>query len=270
MTFISKNITLSFFTFGILLLLVAFNVHIRSPKVHADVVPEVFILNNKVAEADSAYDSSDSSWWLNSGGYLLQYQDANSTVIGNLPANDKWRLLYAQNNPTDTDNGFHPQNIFRLITKNSMENFSEQAYFKIVRDNFSASPERNESNGILLFMRYSDEKNLYYAGLRVDGTAVIKRKKDGIYTTLDQEPIFTGTYNKDSNPSLLPKNVWIGLKVEIFGNNIHLYSDIGETGRWTLMASTTDKDPITASAHGGIRTDFMDVMFKDFKMEKLI
>jgi hypothetical protein len=57
--------------------------------------------------------------------------------------------------------------------------------------------------------------------------------------------------------------------------SISLYSDVGNTGSWKLVASATDDgtsyggSPITASGSGGIRTDFMDVQFDNFRIENL-
>src|SRR6185437_2878867 len=86
-------------------------------------------------------------WWLDSGGYL--YVNSNgtaSTIIGSLPANDKWRLEYAKSNPMDTDGGYHPQNIFRLVTRLRWQNYTEQTYYYIKNINLSTSTNRNESN----------------------------------------------------------------------------------------------------------------------------
>jgi len=113
--------------------------------------------------------STSPYWWVNSGAYLKMLGGTGHTNEGTLPLTDRWRVIYAANNPTDTDNGAHPQNIFRLVTRNTWQNAQEEAYFKITADNLSASPNRNASNGILFFNRYQDGNNLYYTGIRVDG-----------------------------------------------------------------------------------------------------
>lgn len=153
-------------------------------------------------------------------------------------------------------------------------NSSQQAYFKIIGDNLSSSPNRNLSNGLLLFNRYKGSDNLYYAGLRVDGYAVIKKKANGTYYTMDEKPVFAGIYNHDSNPDLLPKNQWLGIRADtsnlLDGSvRIELFTDIGDTGNWTRVLDVTDNGKsfggaVFASGHGGIRTDFMDVEFKDY------
>ncbi len=56
---------------------------------------------------------------------------------------------------------------------------------------------------------------------------------------------------------------------------IDLYIDKGWTGVWTLAASATDDGKsyggaaITNPGYGGIRTDFMDVEFENFRLRNL-
>lgn len=228
-------------------------------------------------EAGDLSESTSPYWWVNSGAYMKIDGATGSTAKGSLDNTNPWRVLYSAANPTDTDNGYHPQNIFRLVTKDaSFQNLRQEAYFKITKDNLSSSSNRNASNGLLLFNRYQNGQNLYYTGVRVDGSAVIKKKKGGTYTTLVQKHgVFPGTYDTSKKDSLLPKDVWIGLRSEVRDNadgsvNVKLYMDKGQTGRWTLIAEATDKsDTIKGAGSGGIRTDFMDVSFDDFKLDKI-
>lgn len=231
-------------------------------------------------EAGSMDQSTSPYWWVDSGAELILSNGTGSTILGSLPANDYWRLLYARNNPLDTDNGYHPQNLFRLVTKGEWTDYVEQAYFKIDAVNLSASPNRNQSNGLLLFSRYADAFNLYYAGVRVDGNAVIKKKMRGTYYTMALTPIFPGTYDPLRNPNLIPVNTWIGLRTSVATGaggavSIKLYLDVGRTGNWILAAQATDDGshfggpPIGGPAHLGIRTDFMDVEFGDFQVDPL-
>lgn len=228
-----------------------------------------------INEAGSMSESSSPYWWLNSGGYFYYENGIGRTIQGDLPATDKWAKDYAISNPIDTDGGIHPQNVFRLVTKSKWENFTQEAYFKINKQNMSASPERNAWSGILFFNRYADGDNLYYTGIRVDGSAIIKSKKNGVYTTLNQPKILQGTYDRVNNPNLLPKNTWIGLKSEILKNkdgsvSIKLYIDNGKTGVWSLIASAIDSsNPILGTQYAGIRTDFMDVDFSNYKIEEI-
>jgi hypothetical protein len=116
--------------------------------------------------------------------------------------------------------------------------------------------------------------------LRADGAAVIKKKLKGKYYTLKYEPVISGkVYDKKSNPNLLPKHEWIGLRSELATNpdssvSIELYADIGRTGKWRLVAATIDRGEkdsggvtISNAGYAGIRTDFMDVQFAGYKIE---
>ncbi len=175
-----------------------------------------FDVGGLLPEAGTLSQSWSPYWWVNSGAYLKIKDGRGSTVSGSLASSDLWYSLYAKSNPYDTDNGLHPQNIFRLLTKSKWRNFRQEAYFVIKEDNLSQSSNRNQSNGLLLFNRYQDGENLYYVGIRVDGSAIIKKKKNGIYYTMaETKNIYPGSYDRDFTPNLLPKNKWIGLRSEI-------------------------------------------------------
>ncbi len=231
-------------------------------------------------EAGSMQESTSPYWWLNSGGQFMLTNGVGTTVEGALPTDNKWRILYSRSNPMDTDNGFHPQNIFRFVTKASWQNLQQEAFFRIDADEMSSSTNRNESNGLLLFNRYQDGANLYYTGIRVDGTAVIKKKTGGVYYTMDYEPVITdkGVYDRMKNPNLLPEHTWIGLRsvVKTLPDNtvqIQLYANFD--GMWKLVAQAVDDGHtyggpvITTPGHGGIRTDFMDVSFKNYSISEM-
>lgn len=231
-------------------------------------------------EEDGDINSNNTKWWVNSGAYLYSSNGNGSTILGDLSSINPWRVAFYLANPLDTDNGYHPQNIFRLVQKDLWKNLSQEAYFKIVKNNLSISPNRNASNGLLLFNRYLDEYSLYYTGIRVDGYAVIKKKLNGTYYTMDYKPVFNGKYDVSNNPNLIPLDTWIGLRSEVKTNsdgtvNIKLYMDNGKTGNWVLVAEATDngKDfgngAITDEGYAGIRTDFMDVLFDDYKISSL-
>lgn len=215
--------------------------------------------------------SSSPYWWLNSGAKLSISDGTGKTVQSELPPNYFWRLTYLNSNPLDTDEGYHPQNIFRLLTRSRWGNSQESAYFKIIRDQLSSSSNRAAHNGLLLMSRYQNSNNLYYVGIRVDGKAIIKKKLNGNYYTLAYSQVFPGNYNRESNPNLLPKNLWIGLRSRVVNNadgsvSIKLYMDQNRTGNWVLVLETTDiNSPILNEGYGGIRTDFMDVEFDDFR-----
>lgn len=240
-----------------------------------------FKVDGVLDEAGKMDDSSSPYFWLNSGGQFILKDGIGKTVQGELNKLNKWRLAYYASNPIDTDDGYHPQNILRLVTRSKWQNFRQEIYYRITKDNLSASPNRNASNGLLLFNRYLNGNNLYYAGIRVDGTAVIKKKINGTYYTMAQKPFFSvAKYDRNTNSSLLPKNVWIGLRSDIKTNNdgavsIKLFTDNGKTGNWVLVAETIDDgktyggSPILNSGYAGIRTDFMDVEFDDYAIRNI-
>jgi hypothetical protein len=257
-----------------------------SPGVSSDSPKEAF---SEAFQGDETLDetakmsgSLSSKWWVNSGGQMIVGEGAGKTIQGELSPDSKWYRKYKSGNSRDTDGGVHPQNIFRLVTRTKWQNFVQQAYFKINALNLSQSENRNESNGILLFNRYEDGDNLYYAGFRVDGLAVIKKKYGGKYYTISEKKIFPGEpYDREENPNLLPLGEWIGLKSE-FQNTpegdvgIKLFIDEGKTGNWELAVSAVDdgrkefgKNILSDEGYAGIRTDFMDVEFSDYKISEL-
>lgn len=222
-------------------------------------------------EAGSIRESRSPSWWLNSGARFETVGGVGETLQGELPATDPWRLRYALANPVDTDDGFHPQNVFRLVLRSLWTNYRQGFYFRILETNLSTSPNRNASNGVLLFNRYQDAATLYYAGIRVDGAAVIKKKVGGRYFTLAYYKVLPGAYDPASNPNLLPRNKWIGIKDRITTNTdgsvtIKLYLDSGDGFGWRLVIEARDTGALGGASirtpgHVGIRTDFMDVQF---------
>jgi len=238
-----------------------------------------FNKNQTIEEVENISESKDADWWVNSGAFFYQKNGIASTVLGEL-ADAYWQKLYNENDPGETDNGLYPQNIFRLVTKTKWQNLQQEAYFRVIKDNLSSDSHRAASNGLLLFNRYQDGNNLYYTGVRVDGTAVIKKKINGNYYTMAQKPFFEDTYNRDNNPNLLPKNQWIGVKSEVKnGQNgsvsIKVFIDNGKTGNWTLALETQDDgksfggQSIMDEGYAGIRTDFMDVEFSNYKISEL-
>ena len=258
-------------------ILVASSVYASTAAVVSSPFHYFFSSDGILQEAGSQQESTSPYWWLNSGAKLIISNGTGKTVQKELSSRDKWRLIYLSSNPIDTDNGYHPQNIFRLITRSKWQNSQEMAYFRVVRDQLSSSSNRDAYNGLLLMSRYQDGDNLYYTGIRVDGNAVIKKKINGEYYTLAYNKIFNGTYNKLSNPNLLPKDAWLGLKTKIVNTNgkvnLKVYMDKNRTGTWTLIAEANDDgrygSPIINEGYAGIRTDFMDVEFDDFEMLNL-
>lgn len=197
-----------------------------------------------------------------------------TSISGEIADNDRFRLLYAESNAVDTDNGYHPQNLLRLVTRNKFTNFTQQVFFNIRKINESSSSNRNQSNGVFFFHRYQDGKNLYYAGIRVDGSAVIKKKLGGVYYTLKTASVYPGHYNHDTAPNLLPIDRWIGMKTVIVNNanntvDITMYLNDNMLGSgWTKVLQVEDSgreaEMIVNEGYAGLRSDFMDIMFDSY------
>lgn len=233
--------------------------------------------NIVLQEEGSPAESASPYWWLNSGAYFTVNNGVGMTQQGKLATNDPWRSYYNDDDPEDTSNGYYPQNIFRLVTKSTWQNYTQQAYFTVNAYNANNSSNRAGDNGFLFFNHYVDSQNLYYTGLRVDGTAVIKKKINSNYYTMAQVTVFPGTYNRTSNPNLLPLHTPIGLRSDVQDNadgsvTVKLYVDKNQSGNWILVAQVTDNGtkyggkPITQKAPAGIRTDFMDAQFTGYSL----
>ena len=235
-----------------------------------------FTVDGRLEESSIMENSSSPYWWTTSGAYMTLKDGVGTTVHGELPAGSKWQLLYAKNNPIDTDLGLHPQNIFRMLNRQKFQDVAHQVWYRIDANQLSASPGRAASNGLLQMTRYLDQNNLYYTGLRVDGYAVIKKKIGGKYYTMAYKRVYAGArYDRLLNPNLLPLDTWIGMRtvtknLDAQRVSIKFYADIGKTGTWTLLAEAIDDGKsfggpaLTAAGYSGLRTDFMDVTFDDF------
>ena len=153
--------------------------------------------------------------------------------------------------------------------------------FKIQHTNLTDIPNRDGYSGVLLFSRYQDSDDLYYAGIRQDGTSVIKKKIGGVYYTLDEETVFPGTYDKVTNPTLIPQKQWMRLRLTTVDQPdgsvaLNLYLDKSNTGDYQLVAHAIDAkgkyggtDVVRGPAYMGIRTDYEDVFFNDYKITEL-
>jgi hypothetical protein len=240
-----------------------------------------FDVPERIQEAGTMDESENPYWWLNSGGELIAGGGVGMTLFGESPVAYGWGRAYAVAQAVDTDGGTHPQNLFRLITRSTWDNASTEAYFKIGKVHMSMSPNRNASNGILLFSRYANGDNLYYAGIRVDGSVVIKKKQQGTYSTMNIREFYASgaPYDRNTNPNFIPGDTWIGLRMRTLTLPdgtvyIALYIDEGKTGAWVLALEAHDNgrtfgEPIRGAGHAGIRTDFMDVAFDDYRIDKL-
>jgi hypothetical protein len=241
-----------------------------------------FSATTTIEEGWDEPSSMDPYFWLNSGARFLVSGGIGSTLRNKLSASDPWVTAYRDYNSLDTDAGTRPQNIFRLLTRSHWKDFTQEAVFKIKKLNMTTTPQRKESNGLLLMNRYVDEDNLYYAGIRVDGTAVIKKKFGSVYYPMAQNPLYASeaTYNVYTTPNLLPGDIWIGLRSTIKTNangtvTIQLFVDKLNKKQWVLAATAVDDGinyggpVIDQPAMAGIRTDFMDVQFDNYRLTNL-
>ncbi|NTU66591.1 MAG: hypothetical protein HGB08_01575 [Candidatus Moranbacteria bacterium] len=249
-------------------------------KESAIVFSDDFSKSGTFEEAGSMNESASKDWWVNSGAFFNVKNGVGMTLAGDLAKNDKWQKEYEKYDPDETDKGIHPQNIFRLVLKSKWKNLRQESYCKIDRYIISDSENRSESNGLLLFNRYVDENNLYYTGVRVDGTVVIKKKIGGKYYTMAQKVFYPGRYDRKNSPNLLPVGKWIGIRSEVFDNpdesvSIRIYIDGNRSGDWKLALTADDNGKgfggaaIMNSGYAGIRTDFMDAEIDDYRIEEI-
>ena len=230
-----------------------------------------FSSNGILNESSSSGLSGSPYWWLSSGGQLIVNTGTGQSLQGDLNSSNRWYTTYANSQPIGSDNGKHPQNMFSLLMRTPHQNIDQSISFKINRDNLINSVNRNPWNGVMLVSRWQNNDNFYYAGIRSDGHAIIKKKLNGIYTTLAEKTLFSGTFNSTSNPSLLPKNTWLRLRSSTYtdssGNTkIQLYVDRNSSGTWELVLESTDlnQNSIKLSGLSGIRSDFADIVFDNY------
>lgn len=235
-----------------------------------------FATNGVVNQTSSSLASTSPFWWVPSGGKLVLSGGVGSTITGTVPSSDPWYAYYAANKPVQTDVGAHPQNVFTMFFRQPFSTVSQEIYVKKVADNLGNTVNRAAYNGVSLYLRYIDDRNLYYAGIRADGYAIIKKQVNGVYQTLSYQKVFPGIFDPASKPTLIPTGVWIGVKAACATNSagvprISLYIDNGKTGTWSLVAEAFD-DPIkygpivNGAGLVGVRTDFTDIQFDDFRV----
>ena len=227
---------------------------------------------DSVLEESLPETSTNPYFWLESGGRMIQQNSIGSTVQGALPQGDALRLRYKNN--ASTDYGYRPQNIFELIGRQQWLGNSQILWFKIIKENFDSNSAKKPSNGLFLISRRTDNDNSYFAGVRFDGQAVIKKKINSNFFTLASSKVFPGTYDKTKNPSFLPQNTWIALKIETQnvqgGVSLKLFMYNFSSKVWEKISEALDSGTggaaFTNSGFSGVKTDFMDVQFKNYQV----
>jgi hypothetical protein len=123
-------------------------------------------------------------------------------------------------------------------------------------------------------------QTLYYIGVRVDGNAIIKKKYKGAYYTLATKKVFDGTYVSGGTANLIPHGSWILLGADTVTNangsvTIRMWlKKPGQTASVKILEVTDSgqfggTSPITGACNVGVRTDFMDVSFDNFRAQKI-
>ncbi len=209
----------------------------------------LFSTAGTLIEAPTAAQSSSPYFWLQSGGSMTIASGVGSTVAGS-------------------------EKTFQLFSRTAVQNVSAQLYVERMKDNLSNAANMHPYNGESVIARYVDDNNYYFAGIRADGYAIIKKKTNGLYQTLATKKLFAGTYST-ATPDLIPLGKWIGLKLVVAdtasGPQLNFYTDQTYSGAWQLALSITDDSSkfgaaIKSAGLAGIQSDFADVKIDNFSL----
>ena len=221
---------------------------------------------NQTVSADT---SGSAYWWVANGGQLLVSNGVGKTMQGDATSANPWYTIYAKSLAVTSDNGKHPQNTFAALLRTPTLDTDQSIAVQINKDNLANTANRKPYNGIHLISRWQNDGNYYFAGLRADGHAVIKKKVGNAYYTLAEKSAFPGTYNSTTNPNLLPKNTWMNVRMITStdaSGSVHVQLYLNQT----LMLDTTDNGArgATIKTEGltGIRSDFMDMLMDNYKL----
>ncbi len=154
---------------------------------------------------------------------------------------NKWDVT-SQSFYVKDNQGYTNSPVFRVRTyKNDFSNFILKADMKKMDRGIEAW------EGLAVFIRYQDPYNLYIVSLRDDNKIHIKKKYNGIYTTLAIVPLDTSKLN-----------YWYKIKVVANGNNIQAYVDD--------IKYLEINDSTFTSGRVGIRTDNIEAYFDNFEV----
>jgi hypothetical protein len=227
-----------------------------------------------VTETSNPDNSDHPDWNVTSGGYLNISKGAartNSTIL----SSGKYYEAYKNN--IDAEGGSHPENVFRIITRQAdFQDFTFSARFKITRVSLSTSPNRSADKGLSLMLHDQNQDNLYYVSARHDGRISIKRKAGplgaGTYTELGfAAHWFPGTWDKETHPTLLPVDTPFSLKAQIksLSGVTSITAWVSDPGTTTYRQAVTVSDNFPALAvpgRVGVRSDFCSVEFDDISI----
>jgi hypothetical protein len=236
---------------------------------------ETFDRDTVIEEAPRAAVSRNPRWWVSAGGRVTFAEGTAYTIQGSLPPWDPWARAYARTKPVDTEQGRRPQNVFRMVTRETGRTFRQRVSVRIRSTNLAASTERGPFSGIFLESRFLNDNNFYVAGLRFDGQAVIKKRREAEAFTVAIAPVYPGTYDRQSNPNLLPQNRWFSIRSTIHDvpGGVRILLEIHDPALgpdWIPVLDVLDGPggadgrPVVGAGSAGIRTDFMDVQLDDY------
>jgi hypothetical protein len=146
-----------------------------------------------------------------------------------------------------------------LIQKIAWKDYSFSATVKI--DEWILNSQSNslvpEWSGVHLFARYITENDLYVASIRKDGQVVIKKKLNGIYTTLSTTKYSSAEIGASfSNYIQLKK--WYTFKITIVNLLLSFY--INDT---LILQALDDSQTSINSGTSGIRFDYVKASIRD-------
>lgn len=225
-------------------------------------------------QTTSGGTSGSAYWWVEGGGQLVLSNGVGGTLQGDTTSANPWYAVYAKSLAVTSDNGKHPQNTFETLLRTPILNTDQSVSVQVSKDNLANTVNRVPWNGIHLISRWQDNSNYYFAGIRDDGHAIIKKEVNGVYYTLAEKQIFPGTWSI-SNPDLLPKNTWMNMRMTTNTDSsgavhIDLYLDQTQSGTWTLLLDAVDTGTrgaiINTPGLEGIRSDYMDLSMDNYKL----
>lgn len=236
---------------------------------------ETFDRDGVIEEASRAAVSRSPRWWVSAGGRVTFEDGTARTIQGSLPAWDPWARAYARSKPVDTEGGRRPQNVFRMVTRETGRNFRQRVSVRIHSTNLAASTERGPFSGIFLESRFLNDNNFYVAGLRFDGQAVVKKRREAEAFTIGVAPVYPGTYDRQSRPNLLPEDRWFSIRSTIADvpGGVQILLELHDPALgadWIPVLEVLDGpggpdgEPIRGAGSAGIRTDFMDVELENY------